>query len=186
VDVAAAWLDAGVSLIQLRAKSSTLGPIVGLASSIVPLCRQRGVRLIVNDRADAAVLSGADGVHVGDADLSPAEVRTIVGDAAVVGFSTHTLEQVRQALDQPISYLAIGPIFRTRTKSSAWPEVGIEGVRAAVAIVQGRMPIVAIGGITLDRARDVIAAGAASVAVIGDLLTADPAARAAEYLAHLA
>ena len=95
------------------------------------------------------------------------------------------MEQLKRALDEPIDYVAIGPIFRTGTKMPAWPEVGVSGVREAAAVVDGRMPLVAIGGITLARASEVIEAGASAVAVIADLLTGNPAERATEYLRQL-
>ena len=185
--LATAWLDAGVSLIQLRAKSLTLGPMVELAGGLVSLAAVRNALVIVNDRADVAVLAGAHGVHVGQEDLPPAAVRRVFGHAkrTLVGLSTHTAEQLKRALDEPIDYVAIGPIFPTGTKFSAWPEVGVSGVLEAAAVVDGRMPLVAIGGITLARASAVIEAGASAVAVIADLMTGNPAERAAEYLRQL-
>jgi thiamine-phosphate pyrophosphorylase len=140
--------------------------------------------VVVNDRADIARLAGADGVHVGQDDLAPALVRTIVGDAAIVGLSTHTPAQLTAARDAPVTYVAIGPVFATATKATGHEALGLDGVRAAAG--QGR-PLVAIGGITLERAPDVLRAGAASVAVISDLLsTGDPEGRVREYLRRLA
>ena len=140
-----------------------------------------GTAIIVNDRADLAALSRAAGVHVGQDDLPPAEARTIVGPDAIVGYSTHTVEQVRAAVHQPVSYIAVGPVFGTRSKDTGYDAVGLELVTAAAAAA-GAVPIVAIGGITLETAPSVLAAGAASVAVIGDLLSGnDPAGRVAAY-----
>jgi thiamine-phosphate pyrophosphorylase len=167
------WLEAGIRLIQLRAKSLTLGPMLDLANELVDRMHEAGAALIINDRADVAKLSGADGVHVGQDDEPPAVVRGILGPSAIIGLSTHTPEQVARACDQPIDYLAIGPVFATSSKDRPWPTVGLAGVEAAVAHVAGRLPVVAIGGITIDRAGEVLAAGAASVAVISDLLV-DP------------
>jgi len=167
------WLEAGIRLMQLRAKSLTLGPLLDLANELVDRMHEAGAALIVNDRADVAKLSGADGVHVGQDDEPPAVVREILGPSAIVGLSTHTPEQVARACHEPIDYLAIGPVFATSSKTNPWPTVGLAGVEAAVAAVAGRMPVVAIGGITLDRATEVLDAGAASVAVISDLLV-DP------------
>jgi thiamine-phosphate pyrophosphorylase len=186
IDLAVAWLDAGVTLVQLRAKALPLGPFVGLAAALGDLIGPRRATLIVNDRADVAALAGAHGVHVGQEDLTPAEARRLVGEDAIVGLSTHTPAQVAQALGERVDYLAIGPVFRTGTKASAWPEVGLDGVRAAAATVGRRLPLVAIGGITLETAPDVVAAGAASVAVVSDLLVGEPAARAIRWLAALA
>ena len=128
----------------------------------------------------------ADGVHLGQEDLNPVEARRILGGAAVVGLSTHSVDQLRAALRLPISYVAVGPVFGTSSKDTAYRAVGTSLVREAAAILRQqavRPPLVAIGGITLSRAAEVIRAGAASVAVISDLLsTNDPEARVREYL----
>ena len=120
-------------------------------------------------------------MHVGQDDLAPAAVRALVGTGAIVGYSTHTEEQVREAVNEPVSYIAVGPIFGTRSKDTGYEAVGLDRVTVAARIA-GRIPIVAIGGITLETAPAVLAAGAASVAVIGDLLAGnDPAGRVAAY-----
>jgi thiamine-phosphate pyrophosphorylase len=158
-----------------------------LAAAIAATARASGATLIVNDRADIAALAHADGVHVGQDDLAPAAVRRIIGHDAIVGVSTHTIEQLDRAMREPVSYVAIGPVFGTTTKATGYEPIGIETVREAAARAQtAALPLVAIGGITLDRAADVIAAGAASVAVIGDLLsTGDPEERVRAYLQRL-
>jgi thiamine-phosphate pyrophosphorylase len=178
------WLDAGVRLIQLRAKHLSSGAMLDLAAAIVDRGRAAGATIIVNDRADVARMAGAAGVHVGQDDLSPADARRVVGPTSLVGLSTHSSAQVDAALAEPISYLAIGPVYATSSKGGATdPPVGVAGVRDAVTRAAGAgLPVVAIGGITLDRAPDVIAAGASSVAVISDLLTGDIAGRARAYL----
>jgi thiamine-phosphate pyrophosphorylase len=130
-------------------------------------------------------MSGAAGVHVGQEDLPPAQARAILGVEAIVGYSTHTLEQVEAALREPVSYVAVGPVFSTTSKATGYSEVGPDLVRRAARAAGGR-PIVAIGGITLATAPSLIEAGATSVAVIGDLVTGDPAARVAAYIARLA
>ncbi len=141
----------------------------------------RGMRLIVNDRADIAAIAGAGGVHVGQEDLPVEEARRICGPSSWVGVSTHNLDQLREAAGTSADYIAVGPIFPTGTKENADRVVGIEFLRAARGLT--RKPIVAIGGITLERAADVFRAGADSVAVIRDLaLARDPAARAREFL----
>jgi thiamine-phosphate pyrophosphorylase len=146
--------------------------------------RRAGGLLIVNDRADIARMSGAVGVHVGQEDLSPEDVRRVVGPDRIVGRSTHSGVQVEAALLEPISYVAIGPVFATRTKgAAAAAPVGLSGVRGAAARAGAvGVPVVAIGGITLACARDVVAAGASSIAVISDLLSEDAAGRARAYL----
>jgi thiamine-phosphate pyrophosphorylase len=141
----------------------------------------------VNDRADLARLAGAGGVHVGQDDLAPEAARAIVGDAACIGLSTHTLSQLDAALERRLDYVAVGPVFATATKASGYEPLGLAGVAAAAARTRPRgTPLVAIGGITLDRAAEVVAAGADSVAVIADLLAGgDPAARVRAWLEAL-
>jgi len=182
-DLANAFLDGGARFLQLRAKSMPGADLLDAATRIVRAAHARGARVVINDRADIAMLSGADGVHVGQDDLAPAAVRRIVGADAIVGLSTHTVDQLARAADQPVSYLAIGPVFGTTSKDTGYNAVGLDMVREASRRAAARgVPLVAIGGITLDRALAVIEAGAASVAVIGDLLsTGDPAKRTREF-----
>jgi len=195
------WLDAGIRLIQLRAKTMGSGELLILAEDLARRARGAGATLIVNDRADIAMLAGADGVHVGQGDLTPTQVRTVftrrspwssgaahagLGEQAglrsfTIGLSTHTLKQLRDGLAEPADCLAIGPVFATSTKANPDPVVGLTMVRDAARIVDGR-PLVAIGGITLATAPQVLAAGATSVAVISDLLADDLAGRAREYV----
>jgi thiamine-phosphate pyrophosphorylase len=182
LDLARALLDGGARLIQLRAKTMDSGPFLELADAAVRLATEAGGRIIVNDRVDIARLSNAAGVHVGQEDLPPVAAREQLGPDAIVGYSTHSVPQIEEALRQPLSYLAVGPIFGTRTKDTGYSAVGLELVAAAVRLAGG-LPVVAIGGITLDNARSVLDAGAASVAVISDLLaTGDPADRTRSYL----
>lgn len=143
--------------------------------------------VIVNDRADIARLTGAGGVHVGQDDLPPRLVRDLVGPDMMIGLSTHTPEQCGAAVTEPVTYVAIGPIFGTKTKETGYTPVGLSRVSdVAVAARSKRLPVVAIGGITLANAASVIAAGATSVAVISDLLaTGDPRARVEAYLRTL-
>jgi thiamine-phosphate pyrophosphorylase len=181
--VAEACLRGGATLLQLRHKSNASGPFLDLAERVVPIARQRGGTVIVNDRADIAALSGADGVHVGQEDLSVEDARHVVGATAIVGLSTHTPAQVDAALATSATYVAVGPLFGTTTKETGYDARGLELVRYASG--KGK-PVVAIGGITLARAPEVIAAGAWAVAVITDLLaTGDVEQRAREYLAAL-
>jgi thiamine-phosphate pyrophosphorylase len=172
------WLAAGVRLVQLRAKTLPSGAFLELAREMARRVAAAGGMAIVNDRPDIARMAGATGVHVGQDDLTPADVRGIVGPEAVVGVSTHTDPQVDQALQWPVDYLAIGPVFPTRTKGpTSDAPVGLDGVRRAVERAAG-VPVVAIGGIDLTTAREVLAAGATSVAVVSDLVAGDPAVRA--------
>ncbi|MGE3489104.1 MAG: thiamine phosphate synthase [Vicinamibacterales bacterium] len=187
LDVVRAFLTAGVRLLQLRAKSLDGGAFLDLARAAVAAADAAGARLVVNDRADIAALAGAPGLHVGQDDLSPADARKIVGPGSWLGLSTHTEAQWTAALGEPISYVAIGPVFGTGTKATGYEAVGLQTVgRVATAAAARGMATVAIGGITLARAPAVIAAGASSVAVISDLLADRPEARAREFLRALA
>ena len=162
------------------------GPFLDLASTIVEEARVADAIVIVNDRADVAVLSGAHGLHVGQTDLSAADARALIGSDAVLGLSTHSREQWEPALQMPISYVAVGPIFGTTTKQTGYDAVGLETVRQiAHAAAACGVPTVAIGGITIANANSVIDAGAASVAVISDLLKGDPETRCREFLRAL-
>lgn len=186
VDLASAFLEGGASLLQLRAKEAPGGWMLDAAAAIVERSHRADALVIINDRADITRLSGADGVHVGQDDLSPAAVRRLVGAESLVGLSTHTDEQVEAAILQPVSYVALGPVFPTGTKSTGYDSRGVEAVRRAAKTTEGRgLPLVAIGGVTLETAPDLLRAGASSVAIIGDLMGDDPAARVREYLKRL-
>lgn len=186
-DFVAACLDGGATVLQLRAKHVPSGDFLDDATAIVRRAEAARAIVIVNDRADIARLSGAAGVHVGQDDLSPVQVRTLVGPDAIVGLSTHTADQLDAALREPASYVAVGPVFETATKETGYESMGLEAVRAAARLAAARrMALVAVGGITIDRARAVIDAGAQSVAVISDLLaTGDPAGRVRQFLREL-
>lgn len=175
-------MSAGCRLLQIRAKRLGGAAFLELAEAVVADARPAGARVIVNDRVDIARLSGADGVHVGQDDLEVTDVRRLLGPDAIVGLSTHTAEQIAMAIEQPISYLAIGPVFGTATKDTGYEPVGLDMVRRAVQQAGARgIPVVGIGGITRERAREVWAAGAASVAVITDLIAGDPAEAAGAW-----
>jgi thiamine-phosphate pyrophosphorylase len=187
LDLARACLDGGATFLQLRAKGASGGWLLDTAAAIVALGAPVAAQLIVNDRADVARLAGAAGVHVGQEDLPPEAARRIVGPQRIVGFSTHTIAQLDAAVREPIDYIAIGPVFGTASKAMGYDAIGLAMVEQAAARAHARgLQVVAIGGITVDRATDVIRAGADSVAVISDLLAAgDPRARVREYLDRL-
>ena len=186
LDLSRAFLDGGARVLQLRAKDVPSGPFLDLSDALVQMADEYEACVIVNDRVDVARLCGADGVHVGQEDLPPAAARDQLGRAAVVGYSTHSVVQVEAGLVEPISYLAVGPVFGTSTKDTGYAAVGLELVSAASRL-SGVLPIVAIGGITLANARSAINAGAAAVAVISDLTSdRDPEARVKSYLRALA
>ncbi len=173
--------ESGVELIQYRNKQASARTLFEVSQHLSNLLNPRGVRYIVNDRADVAVLANAGGVHVGQEDLGVAEARMICGTERWVGVSTHTLEQVARADQTSANYIAVGPIFATTTKQNPDAVVGVEFIHRARALTA--KPLVAIGGITLDQAAEVFEAGADSVAVARDLLcAADPASRARRFL----
>jgi thiamine-phosphate pyrophosphorylase len=186
-DLARAYLAGGARLLQLRAKSLASGAFLDLAAAIADDARAANAVFIVNDRADLAVLSGSSGVHVGQDDLSPSQVRRVTGTGPIVGLSTHSAAQIAQAVEEPITYLAVGPVFGSVTKDTGYTAVGLALVAAAAAAGGPRgLPVVAIGGIALAAAPSVIAAGATSIAVIADLLDGDPERRVRQYLSALA
>jgi thiamine-phosphate pyrophosphorylase len=181
-EYAEALASAGIELLQYRAKRQTTKDYFEASASLQKRLVGRNVRLIVNDRPDVAAMAGAGGVHVGQEDLPPDDARRVCGSQLWVGVSTHNLDQLRAAEFTSADYIAFGPIFATSTKENPDPIVGLELLRRARELTQ--KPIVAIGGITLECAAEVYAAGADSVAVIRDLAAApDPAARAREFLA---
>jgi thiamine-phosphate pyrophosphorylase len=181
VELARAFLDGGARCVQLRAKGLPANRFLDLCDAVVSEARRYDAIVIVNDRVDLALISEASGVHVGQDDLSPADARELLGPAAVIGYSTHTITQIEEAATQPASYVAVGPVFGTYTKDTGYLAVGLALVKEAVERSRGR-PVVAIGGITLETAPDVWAAGASAVAIISDLLQGgDPARRVAGY-----
>lgn len=184
VTLAEAYLRGGATWLQLRAKRAGSRDLLAWAEAIAARTRDAGALLVVNDRADVARLVGA-GVHVGQDDLPAAHARSLVGDASIVGLSTHSLAQFERGLAEPVSYLAVGPVFGTTTKATGYEPVGVALVSDAARRSRGQTPVVAIGGITLERAPEVIAAGASAVAVIGDLVTGDPAARTRAWVMRL-
>ena len=159
---------AGVRLLQYRDKDGADAAVLRHAEAIAQAFDGVERTLLMNDRMDLMLLAGWDGVHVGQTDMAPADVRIVVGDGRVIGVSTHTNAQVRIAAETTADYVAIGPVFATGTKLDAAAVVGLEGVRRARALTS--KPLVAIGGITRANARSVIDAGADSVAVISGLL----------------
>jgi thiamine-phosphate pyrophosphorylase len=177
VDVARAFLSAGAKLLQLRCKSWGSGAFLELTNAVVEDANRADAAVIVNDRADVAALANAHGVHVGQEDLAPADARRVIGAEALLGLSTHTADQWEAAVKDPISYIAIGPVFGTGTKDTGYRAVGLDTVTRAADVARAAgLPTVAIGGITRANAASVIEAGAASVAVISDLMRDDPEA----------
>jgi thiamine-phosphate pyrophosphorylase len=173
--------DGGANLVQLREKHLSPREFYVEAEAALVVARERKVRLLINDRVDIALALGADGVHLGQDDLPPVAARQLLGEQAIIGFSTHTLEQAIEAARLPVDYLAIGPIFSTASKENPDAVVGLDALRRVRQAV-APMPLVAIGGITLETAPQVIHAGADSIAVIS-LLLAEPAEIARKFRA---
>lgn len=180
-ELARRFLDGGARLLQLRAKAAPSGQLLEWADAIQADAGACGATLIINDRADIAAMAGTAGVHVGQDDVPAVAIRGMAPAGFQIGVSTHTVDQIDAAARAPIDYLAIGPVFGTGTKDTGYAPVGLDMVRRA-ARNDGGLPVVAIGGITLQNATSVLSAGASSVAVISDLLAGDPAARVRTYL----
>jgi thiamine-phosphate pyrophosphorylase len=168
--------DGGATLIQLREKHLAPRDFYREAELALREARTRGARLIINDRADLAHALSADGVHLGQDDMPPEGARSLLGSEAIIGFSTHNVEQAIAASSLSVDYIAIGPVFATSSKENPDPVVGLEGVRRVRETI-GRLHLVAIGGITPESAQAVLEAGADSVALIGALVAdaSDPA-----------
>ncbi len=160
----------GASLVQLREKRMPAREFYEQAKEAMAVALSCGVQLLINDRVDVALAVGAHGVHLGQDDMPPEAARRLLGPQAVIGYSTHNIEQAIAATKLPIDYLAIGPIFATTTKTDTAPVLGLDGLRTVREAI-GSFPLVAIGGITAANGGAVIEAGADSVAVISALLS---------------
>ena len=178
--------EGGATLAQLREKSLSPREFFKQAEEAMRAAREHEVRIIINDRVDVALALKADGVHLGQNDLPPAAARRVLGDKAVIGFSTHNVEQAIRAVKLPIDYIAIGPIFATSTKKNPDPAVGLLGLRQVRKAV-GKMPLVAIGGITRENASEILAAGADAVALISAIISepAEISSRTKQLLSRL-
>jgi thiamine-phosphate pyrophosphorylase len=183
-EIAGQLIGVGVRMLQYRAKNASAREMLETATSLAEIARTRGAGFFVNDRPDVAYLAGANGVHVGQDDLSVEQARAVMGQGRWVGVSTHNLQQFEEAAASSADYIAIGPIFETATKMNPDPVVGTELIRRVRPLTT--KPIVAIGGIRLNKAADMIEAGADSVAVISDILGAtDPAEQARQVIRRL-
>lgn len=159
----------GAKLIQLRDKYASPEEFYRAAKEVIEFARPEKVKIIVNDRVDIALAAGADGVHLGQNDLPPEQARKLLGEKAIIGFSTHSVRQAAEAVKLPIDYIAVGPVFQTSTKENPDAVVGLKGVKKAREAV-GDFPLVAIGGIIFKNARGVLQSGADSVAVISAII----------------
>jgi thiamine-phosphate pyrophosphorylase len=184
IQLAESLFSGGASLVQVRNKKGGAGELLYQVERILEIA-PHGAEVIVNDRVDVALIAGAAGVHLGQTDLPTRESRRILGLDRVIGFSTHNLEQAREADKLPVDYIAVGPIFPTGTKENPDPVIGVENLAAICKVI--RKPVVAIGGIQLENAREVLNAGAASLAVIRDILgSSNPVSRVQSWIQRLA
>jgi thiamine-phosphate pyrophosphorylase len=177
-----AALAGGVDIVQLRIKEATDDEIVAAARVFREACDRHGALFVLNDRPDLTDRCGADGVHVGQEDISPAQARAVVGAERIVGRSTHSAEQLAAAMSEPVDYVAVGPVYETPTKPGR-PAVGLELVRTAAT--KARVPWFAIGGIDMGNAADVVAAGAERLAVVRAIRDAEDPEAAARALREL-
>lgn len=171
---AAALLEGGAGILQVRQKGHWTRQVFESARQVACLCREAGAVLVVNDRADFAMLLEG-GLHIGQEDLAPRDARKLIGPDALLGFSSHNLEQLSAAGGEPVDYVALGPVYPTSSKHNPDPVVGVDEVRRLRPLID--KPLVAIGGITRANAAGVLNAGADSVAVISDLVPQSPTAR---------
>jgi thiamine-phosphate pyrophosphorylase len=170
LDLAEKLCAGGARLLQLRVKDLPSREFLTLAQQVRDVCHSYGCLLIINDRADIALAVDADGVHVGQEDLPLAAARKVLGPHKIVGVSTHDSAQAQEAEHGGADYIGFGPLFGTTTKATGYSARGLEQLREIRAVV--RLPIVAIGGITTERASSALAAGANAVAMISDLVLA--------------
>jgi thiamine-phosphate pyrophosphorylase len=183
-DCALSLAEAGVRLLQYRNKSAPARQYLDSSRKLAETLGPYGVSFFVNDRPDVAFLAGATGVHVGQDDLDVEQARQVIGSGKLVGVSTHNLEQFQRAAASSADYIALGPIFSTSSKANPDPVVGLDLLRKVRPLTD--KPVVAIGGISLERAASAIEAGADSVAAISGILSAtDPAQRARQYIETL-
>jgi thiamine-phosphate pyrophosphorylase len=183
IEVARAALEGGADAIQIRDKSSTAYNLSRITAEIQPLARKFGAALLVNDRVDVALVAGADGAHVGQADLPAREARRLLPRPRLIGVSAWTREQARRAQKEGADYIGVGPVFRTATKPGAGEPLGLDALTEIVAAVS--IPVVAIGGINAENVVRVFKAGASGAAVISAVVSAEDIGAAARALKRL-
>lgn len=177
-----AMIEGGIKIIQYRDKTKSIKEKTKEAKEIRELCKKHGVIFIVNDHVDIALLVDADGVHIGQDDMSPADVRKLIGDDKIIGLSTHSEEQGMKAfLDLNVDYIGVGPIFPTTTKDTA--PVGLEYLEYAVKNLH--LPFTAIGGIKEHNIHEIISRGAKNVCLVSDIVGASDIAEKVKYLQSL-
>ncbi|MBI5789817.1 MAG: thiamine phosphate synthase [Candidatus Schekmanbacteria bacterium] len=170
----------GVDIVQLRYKEENIRFLLDLGQKIQPILKAKNIPLIINDRLDVAQILDADGVHLGQEDIPPIKARQILGANKIIGLSTHSLEQAKAAQNEPIDYLAVGPVFSTNTKKMASPPLGTAFLTQIAGITA--LPWLIIGGINSSNLADVIAAGAKRIAVVSAISEAEDVTLAARTL----
>lgn len=175
-----AALDAGVRLVQLREKQLEGGALLCLARSLRELTAEYGATLMVNDRVDIALLSNADGVHLGQSGFSPKEARKVIGSDKLIGVSTHSLAQALIAQDEGADFITFGPVYETPSKAAYGAPVGLAALK--MVCDAARIPVYAVGGIKKDNASEVMQSGASGVALISAIMAAEDAREAAGEL----
>jgi len=183
LEVVAAAVAGGASVVQLREKRATTREFVELARALLGLLRPLGVPLIINDRVDVALAAGADGVHVGQDDMDPRDVRGLIGPDKILGLSVTGADEARTARGMPVDYLGAGPVFATATKKDAGAPQGLSGLATMLALAE--VPVVAIGAITTDNAAAVMDAGASGLAVVSAICSASDPRAAAQVLRRI-
>ena len=178
-DVVASAIDGGARWFQLREKDMAVGKLTALAEELRALTAERGAHLIINDRADVALAVGADGVHLPARGLPPAVARRIVGEGMLVGVSTHSLAEARQAAEAGADYIFFGPLFYTPSKAAYGPPVGLEALQEVAAALGTSLPVIGLGGVKPGNVAEVLAHGARGVALISAVIAADDPAEAA-------
>ena len=179
-DVVASAIDGGARWFQLREKDMAVGKLTALAEELRALTAERGAHLIINDRADVALAVGADGVHLPARGLPPAIARRIVGEEMLVGVSSHSLAEARQAAEAGADYIFFGPLFYTPSKAAYGPPVGLEALQEVAAAALGTsVPVIGLGGVKPGNVAEVLAHGACGVALISAVIAADDPAEAA-------
>lgn len=163
-------IDGGANFIQLREKYLAPKDFYFEAEKALEIARRNNVKIIINDRVDIALASKADGVHLGQDDLPPEKAREILGENTIIGFSTHNIKQAIAAIKLPVDYIAIGPVFATKTKENPDEIVGLENVKKVREAI-GDFPLVAIGGINYENLQSVLDAGVNSVAIVSSIVS---------------
>lgn len=157
-------LSGGARLIQIREKDLSAKELLGLAKAVKKKAEKFGARILINDRADIALVAGADGVHITGAGYAPIEARNILGDKALIGVSTHSIDEARRAEEEGADFVTFGPVYLTKSKAAYGEPLGIAKLREAASAI--KVPVFALGGITKERVKEAVSNGASGVAVI--------------------